>query len=119
MIQPTSQVTSYKPFRVSIIYSALLLICWVAFFIMAIQKCGTNCYGYDTFYSPCRVGGTLYCCSLFDSSAPYSCGYYSSCELDNTICGTYEMGAYVSGGLLLLGLLLMIVSACKFKKLKR
>jgi hypothetical protein len=65
------------------------------------------------------MSGSLYCCSLFDSSGYYSCSYFSSCIFDNSSCGAFNTITWVAGSLLVLGLILMIVSACQFKKAKQ
>lgn len=119
MIQPTSRVFSYTPFKVSFILSIIMLAAWIGFFIAANAYCAGRCFYNNNFYFPCTDGGSLYCCSIFDSSGSYYCSYYSSCLFDNSSCGIYEVLAWISGSLLIVMLIIMVVAAYKFNQLKK
>lgn len=119
MIQPNSTAFSYNPFRLSFAFSFITLVAWVVLLVLAVENCGTNCLNYNEFILPCVSGGTLYCCSLYNYSGNYYCGYYNSCMVDNYDCGNLSVGSWIAGSLLFLGIVLMILSACRFKKVKQ
>jgi hypothetical protein len=119
MIQPASTALSYGPFRGAFIFSILMLTAWIVLFILTTQYCSTNCLSYSSFINSCVSGGSLYCCSLYDSSGYYYCGYYNNCLLDNTACGGFSTGSWVAGSLAVLSIILMCLAAMKFKKLKQ
>lgn len=118
MIQPNSKVFSYRPFRFSFLFSIFALTFWIIMLIVTVQNCATKCFYNDSFNFPCTQGSALYCCSIIDSSGPYSCDYYTSCQFDNDVCGVFNALTWTAGAMLLLGTVIMAWSAYKFKKLK-
>ena len=119
MIQPTSKVISYTPFKISFIFSFVFLAAWIGFFVAANVYCMGSCLYNSSFIFSCTNGGSLYCCSYTDTSGSYYCGYYSSCIFDNDSCGIYAILSWVSGALLFVTLIVMVVSAFKFNRLKQ
>lgn len=119
MIQPNSNAFSYGPFRGAFVFSLIALTAWIVLFVLTMQNCATNCYSYYSFNYPCVGGSNLYCCSLYDSSGGYYCGYYNSCLLDNTSCGGLSTGSWVAGSMLVLSIILMCIAAAKFRRLKQ
>lgn len=119
MIQLTSKVFSYTPFKISFLFSIIFLISWISFFVTANNYCMGGCLFDSNFIFSCTNAGSLYCCSYIDTSGPYSCSYYTSCIFNNDSCGTYAILAWVSGALLVATLIIMVVTAYKFNKLKK
>ena len=79
-----------------------------------------NYCNYSTdYYNTCIEGDSLYCCSYYKSNT-YSCGnYYRSCRYEGygyQDCTGMWIGRYVTGGVALLCLLIMICLAHQHKK---
>lgn len=122
MMQPQAFPTlmQYRFFRISIIFSFLMLVLYIIFIVLAAQNCGGKClYNNDFYIYSCVKGGTLYCCSLYSSSGNYQCGWYDDCIIDNYDCGGYSSASWAFGSFLLVGLILMIVASCRYRNKKR
>lgn len=122
MIQPTSNAFQYGPFKAAFIFTLLCLTAWITLFVLTIEYCSANCFSYSNYFTnPCVSNdGFLYCCTIFnDPSGLYTCGVYSSCYLDNTVCDGFYVGTWIAGSLLLVSFIIMCYAVMKFRKMKQ
>ena len=44
MIQPTDTAFKYGPFKAAFIFSLIMLVTWIALFVLTMEYCSTNCF---------------------------------------------------------------------------
>ena len=114
-LQPTP-IMKYKPFAISFVFSLAMVIAYIVVIVMMVDKCLNACIKDYYFYYTCISGTTVYCCSGDTTYSNPICSYYEYCYAANYSCGSYIIWSWVTGSLVVVGVVLMIISACIHRK---